>query len=85
MKNRPLSVRSAVMFASATLALALTACGGLQGGGINPVGPTPPGPGVVTEYAIPTADAQPGGITTGPDGNLWFTENDADKIGKIVP
>ena len=25
------------------------------------------------------------GITAGPDGNLWFTEHDADKIGMINP
>lgn len=31
--------------------------------------------GAVTEYAVPTAYANPqGGITTGPDGAHWFTE-----------
>ena len=25
------------------------------------------------------------GITTGPDGNLWFTEFGAGKIGRITP
>ena len=29
----------------------------------------------VTEYAVPTAGSRPYGITTGPDGNLWFTES----------
>ncbi len=82
MKNRPLSVRSAVLFASAAIALALAACGGK---GMPPVaGPTSPGPGVVTEYPIPTADSVPLGITAGPDGNLWFTEWGVDKIGKIT-
>ena len=27
----------------------------------------------------------PVGITAGPDGNLWFTESQGNKIGKIVP
>ena len=30
----------------------------------------------ITEFAIPTANASPRGITAGPDGNLWFTEMD---------
>ncbi|MHB1536539.1 MAG: Vgb family protein, partial [Acidimicrobiales bacterium] len=25
------------------------------------------------------------GITAGPDGNLWFTENGGDKVGRITP
>ena len=28
---------------------------------------------------------RPNGITAGPDGNLWFTENAANQIGKINP
>jgi streptogramin lyase len=27
----------------------------------------------------------PNGITTGPDGNLWFTEAGANKIGRLIP
>jgi len=38
-----------------------------------------------TEYATPTAGSGPGGIVTGPDGNLWFTENSASKVGRITP
>ena len=30
--------------------------------------------GTVTEFPVPTANGSPYGITTGPDGNLWFTE-----------
>jgi len=30
--------------------------------------------GAVTEFAIPTANSAPAGITAGPDGNLWSTE-----------
>jgi streptogramin lyase len=41
--------------------------------------------GIVTEYLIPTPNSQPVGITTGPDGNLWFTEGHGNKIGKVTP
>jgi virginiamycin B lyase len=40
--------------------------------------------GVITEFAIPTANSFPFGITAGPDGALWFTEIDAHKIGRIT-
>jgi streptogramin lyase len=36
------------------------------------------------EVAIPTANSSPVGITAGPDGNLWFTENAGNKIGRIT-
>ncbi len=39
----------------------------------------------IIEYPLPTAAATPAGITTGPDGNLWFTESAANKIGTITP
>ena len=47
--------------------------------------------GVVTtagqfkEYPIPTPSANPRAITAGPDGNVWFTELDGHKIGRITP
>jgi hypothetical protein len=34
---------------------------------------------------VPTADAQPQGITTGPDGLLYFAESNVAKIGRITP
>src|ERR1700738_903047 len=38
---------------------------------------------VFTEYPLPNGgNSLPGGITSGPDGNLWFTE--AFKIGKTT-
>jgi len=40
--------------------------------------------GVVTTYPLLTADAQPAGITVGPDGNLWFLETNARKIAKVT-
>jgi sugar lactone lactonase YvrE len=42
--------------------------------------------GRITEYPLPAAGSDPGGITTGPDGNLWFTESEGNgKIGRITP
>ena len=40
---------------------------------------------VVTEFSSGiTASARPFGITAGSDGNLWFTESNTDRIGKIT-
>src|SRR6266567_1793722 len=39
----------------------------------------------ITEFATSTAGSKPEGITAGPDGNLWFTEFDGNKIGRISP
>ena len=39
----------------------------------------------ITEFPIPTNAGRPHGITAGPDGNLWFTEWAANKIGTINP
>ena len=37
----------------------------------------------ITEYPIPSGPNGPQEITSGPDGALWFTENGANKIGRI--
>lgn len=39
---------------------------------------------VITEFPLPTP-SQCYGITAGSDGNLWFTEATANKIGQITP
>ena len=39
----------------------------------------------ITEYPVPTAGGFPQGATLGSDGNVWFTEFNADKIAKITP
>ncbi len=36
-----------------------------------------------TSYTVPTFNAEPFGITAGPDGALWFTEQTGNKIGRI--
>jgi streptogramin lyase len=50
--------------------------------------------GVVTEFhngitsTLPTGQgthAKPAGIVAGPDGNLWFAESNASRIGRITP
>jgi len=47
--------------------------------------PTPqPTPHLAAEYPIPTALSGPSGITKGPDGNLWFAESNAYKIGRVT-
>ena len=39
----------------------------------------------INEFTIPTANFEPGGITAGPDGNLWFGESKAgNNIGRIT-
>ena len=40
--------------------------------------------GVVTEYPLADPMAGPQMIIKGPDGNLWFTEYSAGKIGEVV-
>jgi streptogramin lyase len=40
--------------------------------------------GTITEFPVSSANGwPPGGITSGPDGDLWFTENGANAIGRI--
>jgi virginiamycin B lyase len=39
--------------------------------------------GAIAEFAIPTPDSGPWGITAGPDGAMWFTESAAVQIGRI--
>jgi streptogramin lyase len=40
---------------------------------------------VFDEFAIPTPGAGAVAIAAGPDGNMWFTELMANKIGRITP
>jgi streptogramin lyase len=42
--------------------------------------------GVVTEFRAGISEhSVPNGIAAGPDGNLWFTEREANQIGRITP
>jgi streptogramin lyase len=38
----------------------------------------------ITEYPLPTASSNPTAITKGSDGNLWFIETAANKLGRIT-
>src|SRR5260370_39590475 len=39
----------------------------------------------VTEFPIPSFVREPFGIAAGSDGNLWFTEQTYNNIGRITP
>ena len=39
----------------------------------------------INEFPLPAGYNNPTGITTGSDGNLWFTERSSDKIGQLNP
>ncbi|MFH1149554.1 MAG: hypothetical protein V1748_03675 [Actinomycetota bacterium] len=65
----------------ALMALAMVAaCVGpvLLGSGAAQAAPT------LTEFTTPTAGSQTAGITGGPDGNVWFTEYQTNKIGRAT-
>ncbi len=40
--------------------------------------------GMVTDFPIPTVNADSGGIAAGSDGALWFCEFQGEKIGRIT-
>src|SRR5262245_5361832 len=42
-------------------------------------------PGEITEFTTPTAQPSLFGVTAGPDGNIWFTENGTNRIGRALP
>jgi virginiamycin B lyase len=41
--------------------------------------------GTIATYSTPTPGSGPAKITVGPDGALWFTENNAGYIGRLDP
>lgn len=38
----------------------------------------------ITQFPVPTANSRPYTIVAGPDGALWFTESNGNKIGRIT-
>jgi virginiamycin B lyase len=44
-----------------------------------------PGGAVEATYPIPTPNASAQAMAVGPDGNVWFVETQAGKIGKVTP
>ena len=76
----PMSLRTPTFATARSLAL--------LGGLILLFGLATPGvaiatPGEIVHFPLP-AGSGPGGITTGPEGNLWFTESGSDRIGRIT-
>ncbi len=65
------SVRRAGRFAALTLSLMASLCSIAHGQ-------------TFTEFSVPTTDGLPIDIAAGPDGALWFTENEGNKIGRIT-
>src|SRR5262249_60777646 len=51
----------------------------------NAIGTITPDGATFIEYGVLTPNSRPVGITAGPDGNLWFTEQMGNKIGRITP
>jgi virginiamycin B lyase len=43
-----------------------------------------PTTGAIAEFAVPTSASAPTGIAAGPDGNLWFTEKNANQLARIT-
>jgi streptogramin lyase len=69
-RRKPLSLGSRSL---ATLVLALGPLAGIAQGQ------------VINTFTIPTLGSEPEGIVTGPDGNLWFTEQVGNKVGRLSP
>jgi streptogramin lyase len=49
------------------------------------VGRPDPATGTFTMYAVPTAGSFPLGITSGPEGTLWFLERRAGQVARMTP
>ena len=52
--------------------------------GTNRIARVSPSTSSITEFAIPTVNSVPWGITAGTDGNLYFTESGPGKVGRIT-
>jgi virginiamycin B lyase len=48
-------------------------------------GAAPPASAGTRVIPVPTSEAGLGRIVTAPDGTMWFTEEDANKVGRITP
>jgi streptogramin lyase len=77
-RARPASVAAAALLLLLVFALVATASAS-HGASANGAG----GP-KIKEFLLPTPDARPLGITTGPDRNVWFVEFLGNKVGHIT-
>jgi virginiamycin B lyase len=41
--------------------------------------------GAITVFPMPSGEQATGGLTLGPDGNIWFVDDDTKKIGQMTP
>jgi len=57
---------------------------GVQGKTFAAIDRITPG-GKITEFVLPGAGGSPTRLALGPDGNVWFTERNEDKAGRISP
>ncbi|WP_051467229.1 virginiamycin B lyase family protein [Actinomadura oligospora] len=53
--------------------------------GNGKIGSIDPASGEISEFAVPTTDARPTGLTVRPDGSVWFTESSSSNIGMLDP
>jgi len=51
---------------------------------LTPIPTATPIPHGFTRFSIPTSNAGLTDITVGPDGNLWFVESQAGKVGRLT-
>jgi hypothetical protein len=73
------AVRTLSVCASALVVSCLALLAGTASASAEPVG-------AVTEFSAGiTEGSSPSGIAAGPDGNLWFTEFNGNRIGRITP
>jgi len=70
--------RGALAAILVTFAVALAGSGSALAAGPLPVGS-------FSSFQVPTVGSTPTGIAAGRDGNMWFTEQTADQIGRITP
>ncbi len=50
----------------------------------TPLATPTPSAATLAEFALPSANSYLGGLTKGPDGNMWLTECDANKIARVT-
>ena len=68
-----LAVRPVLVSFGAAVVAILAAAPSLRAGGVT-----------IDEFPVPTGGSRPYTIVAGPDGALWFTESNGNKIGRIT-
>lgn len=54
------------------------------GAGNNTIGRLNPATAHIDQFAVPTANSHPADLDIAADGSIWFTEMQADQIGRLV-